>query len=89
MHMEMPMAGFGPMSVRLACKHHGDRNQASMTNPALGDDVIGQIPHILCLAPQYSHFQAALVIEMDMQGCHDRNDRLSRFDSPRVSWSRT
>ena len=39
--MEMPTLGFGAMGVRVAFERHRDGDQASMTNAALGDDVIG------------------------------------------------
>src|ERR1700677_198883 len=47
-----------------------DRNEAhlSMPNAALGDDGLGKLPDRPPVAAEHRHFQAILVIEMDMQG---------------------
>ena len=49
---EMLMPGLGVMRMRLAFGRHRDGDQASVTIAALGDAVIGEMQHVLHLAPQ-------------------------------------
>ena len=41
-----------------------------MPHPTFGNDMVGEVADRSKFAAQDGHFQAALVVEMDMQGCN-------------------
>jgi hypothetical protein len=67
--VRMPVGSRVAVSMRLGCqlgRHHHD---ATVTHAALGNDAVGELPHILSAALKHRHLHAVVMIEMNVKRC--------------------
>jgi hypothetical protein len=69
MRVRMPVGSRVAVRMRLACKLGRNHNDAAITDAALGNDAVGELPHVRGTALQHGHFHAVVMIEVNVKSC--------------------